>query len=445
MQTAIEIDKKAMMIMEKYVTSIKDLVIQALTNESGIKEKANSGDAEACYKMGMIHLLGINTPIDLRIADNYFSNKHLEEDSDAQRLLGLLAELKGNYSSAFKYYAKAANCSLDGSDDLYIEKIRQEREKLRNMLNKWKLPVRVLNKVISSVLDDYLKGSDHRLYSIIKIAAICCDIPTCTVAAKSLSDIGDYPLAMQYLHIGNIGVDNLSYQMIERKLREMRNSIDISDYLQVIEIEGNSLLSDVDIVSVFAPARNALNKIADSCSRLWRKEVIPMIETIKKKWEKKEKERIRKEKKDRLEAEAEEEARKKRRKKVIKYSVIAAVVLLLYIIGSLGGGSEQSSDKVAAEDTILVNSEDESQTNEEVCLSLLSEKKLYNSDLEGKSKKELEIMRNSIYARHGYQFKREDLSNYFSQFSWYTPITNDMSAVYSDMSEIEKYNVDYIL
>lgn len=321
--------------MEKYVTNIKDLVIQALTNESGIKGKANFGDAEACFKMGMIHLLGINTPIDLRIADNYFSNKHLEEDSDSQRLLGLLAELKGNYSSAFKYYAKAANCSLDGSDDLYIEKIRQEREKLRNMLNKWKLPVRVLNKVISSVLDDYLKGSEHRLYSIIKIAAICCDIPTCKVAAKSLSDIGDYPLAMQCLHIGNIGVDNLSYQMIERKLREMRNSIDISDYLQVIEIEGNSLLSDVDIVSVFAPARNALNKIADSCSRLWRKEVIPMIETIKEKWEKEEKERIRKEEEERrnalLQEEAEEEARKKRRNLIIKHSII---FILLFVFGA---------------------------------------------------------------------------------------------------------------
>jgi hypothetical protein len=76
--------------------------------------------------------------------------------------------------------------------------------------------------------------------------------------------------------------------------------------------------------------------------------------------------------------------------------------------------------------------------------SVLSERKLTDSDLSSKTKKELELMRNSIYARYGYRFKRDDLFNHFSQFSWYSPTTSDMSAVFSSMSAIEKFNVDFI-
>ena len=36
-------------------------------------------------------------------------------------------------------------------------------------------------------------------------------------------------------------------------------------------------------------------------------------------------------------------------------------------------------------------------------------------DLEGKTAAELDIMRNEIYARKGYIFKRKDLKNYFSK------------------------------
>ena len=42
--------------MEKYVTNIKDLVIQVLTNDSKIKAKAESGDALSCFQMGMIRI-----------------------------------------------------------------------------------------------------------------------------------------------------------------------------------------------------------------------------------------------------------------------------------------------------------------------------------------------------------------------------------------------------
>jgi hypothetical protein len=49
-----------------------------------------------------------------------------------------------------------------------------------------------------------------------------------------------------------------------------------------------------------------------------------------------------------------------------------------------------------------------------------------------------------IYARHGYKFKRADLRDYFSQFSWYQPVSGDANAAIGQMSNIERYNVDFI-
>ena len=94
--------------MDNNVTNIKDLVIQALTNGSEIKVKAESGDALSCFQMGMIHLLGINTPIDFKKASQYLGSQSLSDDPDANRLLGFIAECEGNYSLAFKNYVKAS-------------------------------------------------------------------------------------------------------------------------------------------------------------------------------------------------------------------------------------------------------------------------------------------------------------------------------------------------
>lgn len=40
------------------------------------------------------------------------------------------------------------------------------------------------------------------------------------------------------------------------------------------------------------------------------------------------------------------------------------------------------------------------------------------------SKKELRLLRNTIYAQHNYSFKAKDLKTYFSQFEWYMPNPN---------------------
>ena len=322
--------------MEKYVTSLKELIAQSSKNFSEMNDGAKKNDSKSCFQMGMVYLLGINTAIDFKKAGHYFANQSLSVDPDAHRMLGLISELEGDYSLAFKNYAIAAGGAVDGTDNTYIEKVLQERKKLRDLLNKWKLPVRVLNNAITTVLDDYKKGGTLRESSSIKIAAICQDTPSCVDAVKILCDSGDYSGAMQWLQYGNVGVENQIFQMTEGKLREMRTSMDLSNVLQIIELDGNSLLSGIDIASVFAPAKKALNEISTRCSRLWRKEVVPKIETIKKKWEKEEKVRIQKEEDEKRHALNQAEAArlaeiesKKKKKRMIIYAIVIFVVFLM--------------------------------------------------------------------------------------------------------------------
>ena len=73
--------------------------------------------------------------------------------------------------------------------------------------------------------------------------------------------------------------------------------------------------------------------------------------------------------------------------------------------------------------------------------SALSTRLLTEDDLRGMSKVELRILRNEIYARHGYIFKSQDLRNYFSAKDWYSPQYNDVSNL---LNTIEKKNVAFI-
>ena len=72
-------------------------------------------------------------------------------------------------------------------------------------------------------------------------------------------------------------------------------------------------------------------------------------------------------------------------------------------------------------------------------------------DLQGLNYKELELMRNEIYARHGWVFQRQDLQQYFSAQYWYKPAGPASQrdavnkSVYSCMSAIEKQNAAKIL
>ena len=68
-----------------------------------------------------------------------------------------------------------------------------------------------------------------------------------------------------------------------------------------------------------------------------------------------------------------------------------------------------------------------------------SQRYLDPSELYGMSAWEKKIMRNEIYARHGYIFQTRDMIEYFNAQPWYTPRTRNVR-----LSEIETYNVQLI-
>ena len=64
------------------------------------------------------------------------------------------------------------------------------------------------------------------------------------------------------------------------------------------------------------------------------------------------------------------------------------------------------------------------------------------NDLKGLSKYEIALIRNEIYARHGYIFKQEKFKTYFNTQSWYHP-NETFSA--SSFNKIERANIDFIV
>ena len=103
---------------------------------------------------------------------------------------------------------------------------------------------------------------------------------------------------------------------------------------------------------------------------------------------------------------------------------------------------------------------DEFKRGEQVMkLTLLENYQLVNTDLEGDytfastiplvddilfhyNLEELRLIRNEIFARYGYRFKREDLETFFKSKDWYKPISDDVT---DKLTELEKLNVQLIL
>jgi hypothetical protein len=67
-----------------------------------------------------------------------------------------------------------------------------------------------------------------------------------------------------------------------------------------------------------------------------------------------------------------------------------------------------------------------------------SKQKLTEKDLKNLRKLDLEIIKNSIFARHGYSFKKATYRNLFEQTDWYIPVSNNVD---NDLSPMEKENV----
>jgi hypothetical protein len=70
-----------------------------------------------------------------------------------------------------------------------------------------------------------------------------------------------------------------------------------------------------------------------------------------------------------------------------------------------------------------------------------SQRLLTTKDVDNLMKEDLTYMRNEIFARHGYCFKKKDLRQQFEMQDWYVPNTVDIKGYLTD---IEKKNIELI-
>lgn len=66
---------------------------------------------------------------------------------------------------------------------------------------------------------------------------------------------------------------------------------------------------------------------------------------------------------------------------------------------------------------------------------------LPESELNMLSSDDLKLLRNAIFAKHGYIFSDPKLYKYFQKYQWYVPTSRD---VYDDLSITEKRNIQII-
>mgnify|MGYP003585961382 CR=1 FL=1 len=67
-----------------------------------------------------------------------------------------------------------------------------------------------------------------------------------------------------------------------------------------------------------------------------------------------------------------------------------------------------------------------------------STQELKESDLKNLRKLDLQILRNTIFARHGYSFKKKTYRQFFDYVDWYIPVSNNVDGT---LTSIEKKNI----
>ena len=82
----------------------------------------------------------------------------------------------------------------------------------------------------------------------------------------------------------------------------------------------------------------------------------------------------------------------------------------------------------------------ESQAQKLNSCSKCSSQKYTESDIRDNKRYELSLLRNEIFARHNYVFKNQRLEEYFYNFDWYTPNSDNTI----NLNIIEKSNVAFI-
>jgi len=130
-----------------------------------------------------------------------------------------------------------------------------------------------------------------------------------------------------------------------------------------------------------------------------------------------------------------------------KKRVLLAAVILLVLAG-LGTGAyfffknqNSGNDKTAAKTDTVSQPVNASGPVIPGLYPMGSSRLLNADDVRYLSRFDLRIMRNEIYARHGYIFQTEELRNYFSRQSWYKPLYNDVGPM---LSPLEIKNIEFV-
>ncbi|KAF2509221.1 YARHG domain-containing protein [Flavobacterium zhairuonense] len=107
---------------------------------------------------------------------------------------------------------------------------------------------------------------------------------------------------------------------------------------------------------------------------------------------------------------------------------------------------EQSQDEIEKDS---INEDEEYESSSELFRAASSAiltinsstTKLKESQLKNLKKLDLEILRNTIFARHGYAFKSNTIRQFFDYVPWYVPISENVN---NQLTETEKQNIELL-
>ncbi|MBP6659759.1 MAG: YARHG domain-containing protein [Chitinophagales bacterium] len=99
--------------------------------------------------------------------------------------------------------------------------------------------------------------------------------------------------------------------------------------------------------------------------------------------------------------------------------------------------SEQKTLSMSRKDFKYIPNAEEFNIDKELLDKNVSTDILKTKEVENQSKQRLRMLRNLIYARHGYTFKNKDVRNIFEGYEWYLPVSADVRDL---LSPIEKQN-----
>lgn len=100
----------------------------------------------------------------------------------------------------------------------------------------------------------------------------------------------------------------------------------------------------------------------------------------------------------------------------------------------------EDNNKNTENDNQPVEDNNENNKDEEYIFANSDKALIKEEELKELSKEKLEIAKNEIFARYGYDFSSKTLKEYFSKLSWYH-VVKDKKIGVTDLNEIEQKNV----